>query len=368
MTADAVGGVWSYAITLAEVLATLPAPFRAHVFLAVMGPRPTAAQRARAAVVPNLRVFESDFQLEWMPNGACDRGDAAAWLRELAIECSPDIVHLNGYALAAEDWSVPVIVVGHSCVVSWWRAVHGTAPPAEWDDYRQHVALGLARADRVIAPSRAMLRALAFHYGLPRGGRVIANGCARERFLPVPKEDFVLAAGRLWDGGKNLAALDCAAARLPCPVYVAGDTKHPAGDSVKSRAVRVLGMMAPETLAHWMARAAIYALPARYEPFGLSVLEAAASGCALVLGDIPSLRESWHGAAVFVPPENPDALAEAIAALLADRQRRSWLANAARQRSEEFSATRMALSYAQLYCELIESHHHPHPRPLASAV
>ncbi len=33
-------------------------------------------------------------------------------------------------------------------------------------------------------------------------------------------------------------------------------------------------------------------LPARYEPFGLSVLEAALSGCALVLGDIPSLRES----------------------------------------------------------------------------
>ena len=32
--------------------------------------------------------------------------------------------------------------------------------------------------------------------------------------------------------------------------------------------------------------ASIYALPARYEPFGLSILEAALSGCALVLGDI----------------------------------------------------------------------------------
>ena len=34
-------------------------------------------------------------------------------------------------------------------------------------------------------------------------------------------------------------------------------------------------------------------LPARYEPFGLSILEAALSGCALVLGDLPSLRELW---------------------------------------------------------------------------
>ena len=44
-----------------------------------------------------------------------------------------------------------------------------------------------------------------------------------------------------------------------------------------------------------MARASIYALPARYEPFGLSILEAALSGAALVLGDIPSLREVWGG-------------------------------------------------------------------------
>ncbi|MEB3829625.1 glycosyltransferase [Phormidium sp. CCY1219] len=61
--------------------------------------------------------------------------------------------------------------------------------------------------------------------------------------------------------------------------------------------------MSPEELSHWYARAAIYAFPARYEPFGLSVLEAALSGCALVLGDIPRLREMWGDAAVFANPD-----------------------------------------------------------------
>ena len=64
-------------------------------------------------------------------------------------------------------------------------------------------------------------------------------------------------------------------------------------------------------------RAAIYALPARYEPFGLSALEAALSGCALVLGDIPSLREVWGDAAVFVPPDDAGGLRDALYA--ADR-------------------------------------------------
>ena len=47
-----------------------------------------------------------------------------------------------------------------------------------------------------------------------------------------------------------------------------------------------------EDIRPWFARAGIYALPAVYEPFGLSVLEAALSGCALVLGDIPSLARN----------------------------------------------------------------------------
>lgn len=355
MTADAVGGVWSYALTLAEALGRLPSPHRAEVCLAVMGPSPGAAQRRRAAEVPNLRICDGDFRLEWMPEGKSDLAPAATWLGEIAAEWAPDIIHLNGYMLAAESWSVPVVVVGHSCVLSWWRAVHGAPAPAEWDDYARRVTLGLVRADRVVAPSRTMLRALARHYRLPRGGRVIANGCFPDRFLPAPKEDFVLAAGRLWDGGKNIGALDSIAAQLGCPVYVAGDITHPTGTLVEPRALRPLGMLAPETLAHWMARASIYALPARYEPFGLSILEAAASGCALVLGDIPSLREFWHGAAVFVPPENPDALAQAISALRRDRERRSWLGGEARRRAQVFSAGRMAFGYSQLYSELIDA-------------
>src|SRR5205085_10355716 len=103
---------------------------------------------------------------------------------------------------------------------------------------------------------------------------------------------------------KNIQLLCGAASSLPWPVFVAGDTRDPLGRGRALEGVRALGPLTSAEIAEWYARASIYALPARYEPFGLSVLEAARSGCALVLGDIESLRENWDGAAIFVSPDD----------------------------------------------------------------
>lgn len=346
MTADAVGGVWSYALTLAAALKTI------EVTLAVLGPMPTAAQRTAAAAIPNLDLVEKSGRLEWMDDPWDDVARAEAWLLDVAARWRPDIIHLNGYAHAATAWPAPVVAVAHSCVLSWWQTIHGEPAPAAWNEYRRRVTAGLHAADAVVAPTQAMLTVLRAHYGVRRGSRVIANGCDAARFAPAAKEPFVLAAGRLWDKAKNLATLDRAAARSPWPVYVAGDCRHPDGGIAAPHHARALGALAGTDLATWMGRAAIYALPARYEPFGLSVLEAAHAGCALVLGDIPSLRELWEGAALFVPPTDAEALAGAIGSLIADPKQRHALSVQAQRQARHFSPARMARSYAALYEEL----------------
>ena len=119
------------------------------------------------------------------------------------------------------------------------------------------------------------------------------------------KWPFVLSVGRLWDEAKNLTALESIASQLNWPVYVAGEETDPETGKktpLLDASVRRLGKLTPDHVMAFMRRAGIYALPARYEPFGLSVLEAALCGCALVLSDIPSLRENWDGAAVWVAP------------------------------------------------------------------
>ena len=93
-------------------------------------------------------------------------------------------------------------------------------------------------------------------------------------------------------------------------------------------------------MADAYAAAAIYALPARYEPFGLSVLEAAQHGCALVLGDIDSLRENWDGAALFVDPDDAGALAASWARLAAHPTRAGRAGRAGRARAPSASRWR----------------------------
>jgi glycosyltransferase involved in cell wall biosynthesis len=217
------------------------------------------------------------------------------------------------------------------------------------DRYRREVDRGLRSADLVVAPTRAMLDCLRRHYGPLGSVRVIASGREASRFPPRTKEAFVVGAGRLWDEAENLIALDDVARNLDWPVYLAGEPTHPEGGSVSPRYARALGRLAPHALAEWLGRASIYAHPARFEPFGLSVLEAALSGCALVLGDIPSLREVWDEAAVFVPPDDRPEIARAIRALCQDATRRSSLAQRCRARALELSPARMAQEYLEAY-------------------
>lgn len=73
------------------------------------------------------------------------------------------------------------------------------------------------------------------------------------------------------------------------------------------------------------------------------------AGCALVLGDIPSLRELWEDAACFVPPDDEAALAEALQRVAADGELRRQLAMAARSRSRRFSANTMGAAYWLAY-------------------
>lgn len=344
MTADAAGGVWTYALELARGFGERGV----RTYLAVMGPEASEAQRAEAREIGALTLFESGLKLEWMAEPWEEVDRAGEWLRMLERELQPEVVHLNGYAHAALPFHAPKLVVAHSCVASWWRAVHGEEAPAEWDEYRSRVKRGLRAADCVAAPSKAMLRAIAAHYGPVRNARAIANGRDCCSAGSLEKEPMVFTAGRLWDRGKNLALLEEAAAKLDWPVYAAGD-------GCARAPVRGLGALGPREMRGWLARAAIFALPALYEPFGLSVLEAALAGCALVLGDIESLRENWDGAALFASPRDADSFAEQIQRVIRDGRLRERLRSAAMERGRQFPAARMVDAYLNVYNDTCRS-------------
>jgi glycosyltransferase involved in cell wall biosynthesis len=341
MTADSVGGVWTYALELADALAERGV----RTTLAVMGAALRPEQRAELRRSRVERVYAETFALEWMRDPWGDVEQAGEWLLRICDDVEPDLVHLNGYAHALLPWGAPVVVVGHSCVLSWFEAVRGSRAPHEWDRYRSTVTRGIAAADVLVAPTAAMLDALVRLYGPSCPCVVVPNGRRAPALQHFPKERLVVSSGRLWDEAKNVEAIAAVAPRLPWPVAVAGDG---GGPSVRPN-LTALGYLGRHALDRLLARAALFALPARYEPFGLGPLEAALAGCALVLGDIPSLREVWRDAALFVDPDDDSALEEALRRLIEEPRLRSELAKRARARATLYTPERMADDYLRVY-------------------
>jgi glycosyltransferase involved in cell wall biosynthesis len=347
ITADAVGGVFSYVVSLVRELSK----WGVESIVATMGPAPNAAQRAELLEIPRVSLLQSGFALEWMEKPWRDVDAAGEWLLDLERRVKPDVIHLNGYAHAALPWAAPSLVAAHSCVLSWWRGVFGREAPDDYAQYRERVSAGLASADRVVAPSRAMARAVQELYAPRTPTRVIYNGVDSKSFQPAPKEAFFLAAGRLWDPAKNLASLQRAVPQLHWPVRVAGE---PGQDiSRSSQGLDPLGQLRQAELWDWMARAAVFLHPARYEPFGLCVLEAALSGCALILGDIESLREIWGDSALYADPDDSDALVAHATRLASSAELRASLAERARKRAARYAVSLTAAEYLKAYRELV---------------
>jgi glycosyltransferase involved in cell wall biosynthesis len=311
MTTDAVGGVWRYTLDLAQGYRRLGIP----TLLAVLGPAPSAAQRGEA-MRAGVKVLETGLPLDWTAESPAVLADTLAQLRALAARSGLAAAHLHAPALAGnEKWPMPVVAVAHSCVATWWRAVRGGALPENFRWRAEATGAGLRMADAVIAPTRAHAEAVCEVYG-PVAIEVVHNGSALTPTLSRrEREQAVLTGGRLWDEGKNAAALDRVAPLLGVPVRAAGPTAGPNGAAVALRNLELLGNLGPDAMQDAYARASVFASLAKYEPFGLSVLEAALSGMRLVLADIPSFRELWDGAATFV--DRADALLPALRGALA---------------------------------------------------
>jgi glycogen synthase len=343
MTADTEGGVWIYALALCRALAGYNVSFR----LVALG-QPSPTQVAAAAAAPNVELVVRPGKLEWMPEPweDLDRLEADLLAQADAGDCH--LVHLNHLVHAHLPWRRPVLCAVHSCVFSWFEAVRGAAPPPLWGEYRRRVARSLRSADRVLAPSAFMLEQARRFYGPFRAGSVIANGSAAPLAEVDTHRGGILAAGRVWDAAKNLAPLADLAERLTAPLRIVGPLASADGQQAAAGGA-VSGPLSQQALWAAMRRARLFVAPALYEPFGLGILEAARSGCALVLGDIPSLRESWDGVARFIDPRRPTSWLPALEELLADDGQRRFLAAAARERAAGLGLEPMAHGYLQLY-------------------
>jgi glycosyltransferase involved in cell wall biosynthesis len=346
VTTDAVGGVWRYSLELC-------AAWRASgvgVILAGLGPSPDESQRREAAALPGLVLLDTGLDLDWTARNAESLEATAERLAEFARVFDVDSVHLHAPALIGNaSWHVPVVAMIHSCLLTWWQAMRKEPLPVEFVCRIEATARGLRRADAVTAPSAAFAAAVRNAYRLGRTMTVIHNGRHPILLPAAMRSAGVFASGRFWDDAKNAAGLDAAARLIAGPVSAAGETRAPDGRRVQFDHVRHLGVLDDAELAKHLAANTVFAGLSLYEPFGLSVLEAAQAGMALVLSDIPVFRELWYDAAIFVDARDAHAVADGLAAALHDPQP---MARRARVRSLAYERDRMALKTLRVHARL----------------
>jgi len=151
VTADTIGGVWTYTRELVTGLVRRGM----RVTLVSFGDIPSGAKTQWLEDLPEVDFRPTAFKLEWMQDSASDLQDSAAYLLSLIEDVHPDLLHLSQFCYGALDCDVPRVVVAHSDVLSWWTAVHKQAATYnDWiSQYRNVVVRGVAGATTVFAPT-----------------------------------------------------------------------------------------------------------------------------------------------------------------------------------------------------------------------
>lgn len=223
---------------------------------------------------------------------------------------------------------------------------------------------------RVITSSRETAREIQRAFRVPPERiRMVYNGLDTDFFRPVngePKRaNTLLFVGNTDDSKKGISYLLQALALLPETVTL---TIVDQGTPHKTHAPQITqklglgprvtftGKVSAEVLRQLYTTSEIVVLPSLYEGFGLPAAESLACGTPVVATRAGALPEvvGEDGAGIFVPPRDPQALAQAIQEILRDEQKRKKMGCAGRQRVEElFSWKKVAERTVEVYRELL---------------
>jgi glycosyltransferase involved in cell wall biosynthesis len=355
LTTDTIGGVWTFTKELASGLLR-----RGHeICLISFGRVPSDGQQQSALDLKmmhpsSFQYQASDLPLEWMQSNEESYTEGASLLLALDKAFGPDAYVLSQYCFGALPVSAPKLIVAHSDVLSWAAACRETLDESSpWMcTYRRLVGDGLEHADAVISPTTAYLKDLRSHFPLlPPLQQVIANGRSVKPELQENRVLGAVTAGRLWDKAKNLRLLT--ERTLPMPLTIAGESDVVVQSNDE---LRWVGPQGESALMELFRRNAVYVCTSLYEPFGLTPLEAALCGCAIVAMDIPTLREVWADSAVYF--HDADSLMSSLTELSNDEKKLSRLQEMSHERAATYTSSRMADAYLEVLSSLTKKNRH----------
>jgi len=116
-----------------------------------------------------------------------------------------------------------------------------------------------------------------------------------------------------------------------------------------------VGYVADDDLPAWYAAATLFVFPSLYEGFGFTPLEAMACGTPVIVSSTSSLPEVVGAAGLALPPDDPEAWADAVASLLSLPKRLGTMAQSGVAQAARFSWSTTAHQTAEIYRQVLDN-------------
>ncbi|MCX7680618.1 MAG: glycosyltransferase family 4 protein [Anaerolineae bacterium] len=351
-------GIGRYTRELVHALLRLESPHHYVVFAAVGGLEPARRRAWAAPLQDHVEVRALPISDDWL---------ARLWHRlrlPLPVEVitgSLDLFYSPDFVLPPTSRATRTLLTVHD--LSFLRYPEAFVP-ALCRYLERVVPRSVARADLVLADSAHTRADLIALLGTPpEKVRVLYSG-VEARFCPQPDEGelqrlqtrygvgakpYILSVGTL-QPRKNYVRLIRAFGQLPDPqlrLVIAGAPGWLYQEVLAEAErycdrVHILGFVDDRDLPALYRNAVLFAFPSLYEGFGLPVLEAMACGVPVVCSNASSLPEVAGDAALLVDPLDTDGLAQAMALVLADAERRQAMITRGLAQAAQFTWERAA--------------------------
>lgn len=291
---------------------------------------------------------------------------AARVLRETKV----DLIHSHSGTDFLLPRTLPVVTHVHGSWLADWRRAWRTAGPAKrmrhlvgYLHYVLPESISIRRATHIITVSEAVKREVIRFYGIPPERLTVVPNAVPDYvhnigYAKRPEDPpRLIYVGRLHPS-KGIVEFAAALARAPeleVEFLVLGDgpeRKFLHSLAGRDPRIRLLGAVPHEEVLRWLERTNIFVFPTHYEGFGLSLLEAMATGYACIVRDIPVMEEVL-GREAGILCNDVQAMVEAVADLISHSEKRFEMQMRAKMRAREFSWQKSARILMDVYNKVV---------------
>lgn len=354
MTTNVKNEIWDYSVILAGALLK---QIDAEILMLSFGGEPTINQKAEAESL-NVKFLFSDFS-----PAIFNDSEAKSLFESTVKEFNPHILHLNDCYINS-DFKKPGIFTFHNDLLNKKLCNFGINNINNYNyqdnnflKQKELINKSLNNADIIITQSRVPAEYLIKTYDLQKKIKIVYNGIDYKPYSGMRENINLLAHGNLSDRSKNISLLLNMAYKLPdnIKLKIIGDFPP---ERRLPRNVEFLNNLSGEELMNVYKTSSIYIAASSYESNGISSMQAAFSGCAVLAADIPVFKELWGDCACMFEKENLNSLMKTVNNLAENRNLLEITSrNCQAKALSVYNSKRMASEYINLYKNILRQYY-----------